>query len=448
MLDIDAGRGAIQCDGVSRRNFLRLGALSVLGLSLPDMLRLEQAQAATDTANRLAKKTRAKNVLLIYLGGGLTHHDTFDPKPDAPQEIRGKYDTISTGIAGVRFSRMMPEMAKITDIYALCRSQVTGSDHHETAAQWMLTGNYGVMQGGDYPSIGSIVTHETTPLNTLPPYVAVPKNHSFTWELGKAAWLGERYESFKSGNVGDMNWKVPNLSLLADVPQDRLTRRENMLNAIDNLARKVEGSDQLSSMDTFYQRATQMILSSEARQAFDLTKEDPKTLEEYGKDFWGRQALLSRRLIEANVRFVLLGQGGWDAHAKIFESCDNSLPRFDKSIATLLKDMKQRGLLEDTLVAMYGDFGRTSKINKDAGRDHWGNAGVMIFAGAGVRGGQVIGATDERGEYVTERPVRPPEVAATIYSALGIDYSKVLYTPQSRPVAILPECEPIHELWK
>ena len=145
---------------------------------------------------------------------------------------------------------------------------------------------------------------------------------------------------------------------------------------------------------------------------------------------------------------MLLGQGGWDAHSKIFESCDNSLPRFDKSIATLLKDMKQRGLLEDTLVAMYGDFGRTSKINKDAGRDHWGNAGVMLFAGAGVRGGQVIGTTDERGEYVTERPVRPPEVAATIYSALGIDYTKTLVTPQGRPVPILPECEPIAELWK
>ena len=205
-----------------RRDFLRLGALSVLGLTLPDLLRLEAAQAA----GRIATKNRAKNVLLIYLGGGITHHDTFDPKPEAPQEIRGKYGVIPTSIAGVKFSSMMPQMAKLTDTFALCRSQVTGSDHHETAAQWMLTGNYGVMQGGDYPSIGAIVTHETQPLNTLPPYVAIPKNHSFTWELGKAAFLGERYESFKSGNCGDANWKVPNLSLLADVPQDQLNRRE------------------------------------------------------------------------------------------------------------------------------------------------------------------------------------------------------------------------------
>ncbi len=443
MLDIDSGNGRTLCSGATRRDFVRLGALSVLGLTLPDFLRMEAAQAA----ERIAQKNRAKNVLLIYLGGGLTHHDTFDPKPEAPQEIRGKYSVIPTTIAGVKFSSMMPEMAKLTNTFALCRSQVTGSDHHETAAQWMLTGNYGVMQGGDYPSIGSIVTHETQPLNTLPPYVAIPKNHSFTWELGKAAWLGERFESFKSGNCGDANWKVPNLSLLADVPQERLNRREGMLKAIDNLAKRVEASDQLSSMDTFYQRAAQMILSSEARQAFDLSKEPDKVREAYGRDMWGNQALLARRMIEANVRFVLLCQGGWDMHSKIFEDCDKNLPKFDRSIAALLRDMKGRGLLEDTLVAMYGEFGRTSKINKDNGRDHWGNAGVMIFAGAGVRGGQVIGTTDERGEYVTDRPIRPPEVAATIYSALGIDYQKLLYTPQNRPVPILPECEPIKELW-
>jgi uncharacterized protein (DUF1501 family) len=232
------------------------------------------------------------------------------------------------------------------------------------------------------------------------------------------------------------------------VPAERLTRRQSMLKAIDSLARRVEASDQVGSMDTFYQRATQMILSSEARQAFDLSKESDKTRELYGKDDrWGAQALLARRLIEANTRFVFLSFSAWDHHSNIFPACDKMLPNFDRAVAALLTDMKQRGLLEDTLVAMYGEFGRTSKINKDNGRDHWGNAGVMIFAGAGVKGGQVIGQTDERGEYVLERPIRPPEVAATIYHALGIDYAKVLHTPQGRPVPILPDCEPIHELW-
>jgi len=444
MLDVTAGKSQTLCDGLTRRHFVRLGALSVLGLSLPEMLCAEAAHAA----GKVASKAKAKNVLLIYLGGGLTHHDTFDPKPDAPQEIRGKYGTIPTTLPGIRFSDQMPEMAKLTHLFALCRGQVTGSDHHETAAQWMLTGNYGNMQGGDYPSIGSIIAHETRTANALPPHVAIPRNHSFTWELGKAAWLGERYESFKSGDPSNNDWKVPNLALLPDVPRERLNRRQGMLKAIDHLAKTIDGSDAVRSMDSFYQRATQMIVSTEARQAFDLSKESDKTREMYGKnDRWGAQALLARRLIEADVRFVLLSYSAWDHHANIFPACDKALPGFDKAVAALLRDMSERGLLKDTLVAMYGDFGRTSKINKDNGRDHWGNAGVMLFAGAGVRGGQVIGETDERGEYVLERPIRPPEVAATIYHALGIDYEKALYTPQGRPVPILPECEPIRELW-
>lgn len=443
MLDVNAGKERILCDGLSRRQFVRVGALSVLGLTLPQLLHMEAADAAAN----VAKKAKAKNVLVIYLGGGLTHHDTFDPKPDASLEIRGKYGVIPTSVAGVKFSERMPELAKCLNLFALCRSQVTGSDHHETAAQWMLTGNYGVAQGGDYPGMASIVSHELPALNALPPSVAIPRNMSFTWELGKAAWLGERYESFKTGNPAEGGWKVPNLSLLADVPPDRLSRRQSMLKAVDGLARRLDSSDQIGAMDTFYQKATQMILSPSARQAFDLSKESDKLRDEYGRDEWGAQALLARRLLEADVRFALVSYNAWDMHSNIFDACDKTLPKFDKAIAALLRDMNQRGMLKDTLVAMYGDFGRTSKVNKDNGRDHWGNAGVMLFAGAGIRGGQVVGATDERGEYVTDRPIRPAEVAATIYHALGINYEKALVTPQGRPVRILPDVEPVRELW-
>jgi hypothetical protein len=305
-----------------------------------------------------------------------------------------------------------------------------------------------VMQGGDYPAIGAVVAHETKPLNTLPPYVAVPRNHSFTWELGKAAWLGEQYESFKTGDPAQKDWKVTNLALQPDVNLERLNRRKSLLQSVDTLVKRVEGNPELASMDGFTQKAAQMVLSSEARRAYDLSQESAKTKEAYGTtDRWGMQALLARRLIEAGTRFVFLQYSAWDHHSNIYEACDKMLRPFDQAVAALLKDMKQRGLLDETLVAMYGDFGRTSKINKDKGRDHWGNAGVMVFAGAGVRGGQVIGTTDERGEYVLDRPVRPPEVAATLYSALGIDYTKELMTPSGRPVRILPDCEPIQELW-
>lgn len=434
------GKGNRACDGVTRRDFLRVGALSTAGLTLADVLRAEAALGGS--------KARAKNVLVIYMGGGITHHDTFDPKPEAPQEIRGKYGVIPTRIAGVRFTDQMPQLAQSTDLFALVRSQVSGSDHHETSSQWMLTGNYGTAQGGDFPSIGSVAAHELKPLNTLPHYVAIPRNPSFTWELGKAAWLGEQFESFKCGDPSQPGWKVTNLGLQKDVNTDRLGRRKSLLEAVDGLARKVEGSDSLRAMDSFYQRAAQMVLSEEARTAFDLGKESDRTKELYGtKERFGMQALLARRLVEANVRFVMLNLGGWDHHAKIFESCDRVLKPLDQAIAALLKDMQDRGLLKETLVAFYGDFGRTSKINKDAGRDHWANAGSILFAGAGVRGGQVIGKTDEKGEYVLDRPVRPHEVAATIYHALGVDYHKELLTPAARPVRILSDAQPVHELF-
>jgi hypothetical protein len=444
MLTLLNGTASSQCDGLTRRDLLRVGGLAAVGLSLPELLRAE-AQAAALGGSAAA---RAKNVLVVYLGGGITHHDTFDPKPEAPEEIRGKYGLLPTKVSGIKYSDQMPALAQCNNLYSLIRSQVSGSDHHETSTQWMLTGNYGTAQGGDFPSIGAVVSHQKKPLNTLPPYVAIPRNPSFTWELGKAAWLGEQFESFKAGDPSQGNWKVTNLSLQSDVNLDRLGRRRGLLDAVDSLAKKIDGSQDLKSMDSFYQRAAQMVLSEEARTAFDLGKETDATKDRYGrKERFGMQALLARRLIESNVRFVMLNLGGWDHHAKIFESCDRMLRPFDQAMAALLTDMQDRGLLKETLVAIYGDFGRTSKVNKDAGRDHWAHAGSMIFAGAGIRGGHVLGATDDKGEYVTERPVRPAEVAATIYQALGVNYEADLPTPSGRPVRILPDTAPVRELW-
>jgi uncharacterized protein (DUF1501 family) len=440
MLTLYGRKNRTSCDGWSRRDFLRVGKLSPVGLALPDLLRMQSVQA------REPRRAAAKNVLLIYLAGGQSHLDTFDPKPEAPAEIRGKFGVIPTKTPGVRYSDQLPMLAACSDLYALVRSQVSGSDHHETAAQWMLTGNYGSPHGGDFPAIGAVVNRELAPLNPLPPYVAIPNNPSFAWELGGAAWLGEQYESFKTGDPASAHWKAPSVALHQGVQVERQSRRQSLLDTVDALARRVESSPE--TLDHVYERAVETVLSPQARDAFDLSKESDRTREAYGKaTHFGAQALLARRLIESEVRFVTLSLGGWDHHAHLFRTCDEMLRPWDQAVAALLRDMGDRGLLDETLVAVYGDFGRTARINRDGGRDHWPNAGCMLFAGAGIPGGQVIGKTDARGEYVVDRPVRPPEVAATIYHALGIDHRRALLTPDNRSVRLLPDTDPIHELF-
>jgi uncharacterized protein (DUF1501 family) len=295
--------------------------------------------------------------------------------------------------------------------------------------------------------MGAIVAHETGFAGQVPPYVAVPKNPAFTWELGKSAWLGGRYESFKAGDPNAKEFKVRDLSMAQAMKPAQLERRKNLLAAVDSLSRHVEGNDQIATYDEFQRKAAEMILSPKAQSAFDIEKESEKSREAYGRSEFGQSCLLARRLVESGVRFVTVNSGGWDHHAKIFESLDKKLPMFDQGFSALIQDMEESGLLQDTLVVCMGEFGRTPKLNKDAGRDHWGHAGVLLFAGAGVRGGQVIGATDKTGSYVTDRPVRPADVCYTVYEALGIDPRKMLVTPEGRPTHILDDGELIQELY-
>jgi Protein of unknown function (DUF1501) len=442
MLDIFLGsRDHSRCDGVSRRDFLRIGALTTLGLSLPGFLH-QQANAATESKH----KTRAKSVLLVYLGGGLSHHDSFDLKPDAPEEIRGKYKPIDSNVPGVRVGELLPHMAKTMDKVALIRSGAHNNDHHETATNWALSGRFG-SAFGDYPAIGAVVAHETGFRGQLPPYVAVPRNPSFTWELGKSAFLGGRYESFKTGDPNAADFKVQDLSPLETLTAKSSERRQNLLQAVDTLAKKVQGNDQIETYDEFHQRAAAMILSTEARGAFAVDRENDKLRDRYGRNTFGQSALLARRLVERGVRFVTVNYGGWDHHAKIWDGLGKKLPEFDQGFSALLDDMHARGLLADTLVVCYGEFGRTPKLNKDTGRDHWGPAASLLFAGAGVRPGQVIGATDKQGAYVTRRPVAPADVACTIYESLGIDPRKQLVAPDGRPIEILDAGENVKELF-
>lgn len=424
------------CNGTSRRDFLRIGALAPLGLSLPQLL----------AADAPGKSSRAKSVILVYLGGGISHHDTFDMKPDAVEQIRGKYGSISTSVPGLNICELLPKTARIMNKVTLVRSGTHENDHHETASNWVLSGRFGT-PFGDHPAIGAIVAHETGFSGAVPPYVAVPKNPSFTWELGKSVWLGGRCESFKAGNPNEANYRVRDLSAPAGLTPQTVERRKSLLAAVDHLADKVKGNDQIATYDEFSRKAAEMVLSPQAQAAFAIDREDAKMRDEYGRSEFGQSALLARRLVENGVRFVTVNYGGWDHHGEIFKGLDKKLPEFDQGYSALIRDLDQRGLLKDTLVLAMGEFGRTPKINDKAGRDHWGRAGSMLWAGAGVAQGKVIGATDKNGAFVTDRPVRPADVAWTVYDALGIDPAKDLHTPEGRPVTILAEGAPVTELY-
>jgi len=438
MLDIILGkRSTRRCDGTSRRDFLRVGALGTFGITLPSLLHAETT----------APKAKGKrSVILVYLGGGLSHHDSFDPKPEATEEVRGKYQTIATSVAGLQVSEMLPRMARIMDRVALVRSGAHNNDHHETATNWALSGRFG-SAFGDYPAMGAVAAHELGFTGTLPPYVSVPRNPSFTWELGKSAYLGGRYESFKAGDPNEASYKVQDVTPAEPLTARRSERRKNLLDAVDGLAQRVQGNDQIATYDEFAQRATALILSDDARNAFAIERETDKLRERYGRTTFGQSCLLSRRLIERGVRFVTVNFGGWDHHAKIWDGLGGKLPDFDRGLSALIEDLDERGLLDSTLVLAFGEFGRTPKINKDVGRDHWGPAASLVLAGAGIKRGLVLGATDKQGAYVTRRPVAPADVACTVYEVLGIDPRKMLQAPDGRPQEILDKGEPVRELF-
>ena len=423
----------------NRRDFLRVGAVAPMGLSLSSYLRAESAGA-------ISKNRRAKSVILVYLGGGLSHHDSFDLKPAAVEDIRGKYQPISTNVSGLQIGELLPKMSQSMDKVCLVRSGAHNNDHHETATNWVMSGRFG-SAFGDWPAMGAVVAHESGFPGTLPPYVAIPRNPSFTWELGKSAYLGGRYESFKAGDPNEANYKVRDVVRAEPLPEARVQRRQSLLSTVDNLSRTIEGNDQLSAYDQFQRRAAEMVLSGEARDAFAIEKETNELRDKYGRTTFGQSCLLARRLVERGVMFVTVSFGGWDHHAKIWPGLESKLPDFDRGFSSLIGDMHERGLLNDTMVVMMGEFGRTPKINKDLGRDHWAPAASMLFTGAGVVTGKVIGATDKDGAQVTESPVAPADVAYTILSSLGIDPHNQLKTPDGRPVEILDQGKLIEALY-
>ena len=415
----------------SRREFLYVGMLGGLGLSLPGFLQ-QQAQAAQKFYE--TKEGQAKGIIHIFLPGGMAHQESFDPKPYAPAEYRGPFGAIDTKLPGIQFGEKLPNLAKIADKMTIIRSMSHGEAAHERGTHNMFTG-YRPSPAVDYPSIGSVISHELGSKNNLPPYVCVPNVPN---EFANSGYLSSAYGPFALGsNPEQGNFQVRDLNLPGDVSEKRFARRRSLLETVDHHFRTMEESDALDSMDAFYQHAYKLISSEKAREAFNLKAEDEKTKEAYGKTAAGQRMLLARRLIEAGTRFVSLTAGGWDHHDNIKAGIERELPPVDKAIAALINDLEQRGMLDSTLVMVTSEFGRTPKINPTGGRDHWPRVFSTMLAGGGVKKGYVHGSSDALGGEVDTDGVTVADLATTIYKQIGITADKELMAPGNRPIEIV-----------
>ncbi len=439
---IDLVTGATRtCDGVDRRDFIRVGALTAFGVGLPAVLRSEAA--AKSAALTGASSRQPINCILLWMGGGPSHIDSFDPKPDAPAEIRGEFGSIPTTEPGVHFTELLPRLARRLDRFSVLRSVTSPENGHERATHYLLSG-YPFTPAVEYPAYGSVVTREHGGRNEMPPYVLLG-SHPFGY--GGAGYMGDRYNPFTiKDDPSRSSFRVRDVSLPNGFSIDRVERRRSILQEIDAFQRQVEAAE-VRTMESFYEKAYALVSSPRAKRAFDLDLESPRVRDRYGHSRLGQSCLLARRLVESGVRFVTINSGGWDTHQNNFKSLASRLPEVDVAYSALLDDLLARGLLDTTLVVWMGEFGRTPKVNPSAGRDHWGRAMVVTMGGGGVRCGQVIGKTNERAEEPVDRPIRVEDVAATIYRALGVDFAKEYITPQNRPVRINYDGEAVGELF-
>ncbi len=440
------GNSSRFCDGVSRRNFLRIGALGLGGLALPQLLQAE---------NQSGIKRSHKAVIMIFLPGGPSHQDMFDLKVDAPSEVRGEFKPISTKVPGIQICEHLPRMASMMDKLAIIRSMVGASGDHD--AFQCLTGRTLQNQPpGGWPSLGSVLSKLEGSVNPLvPPFVGLsPKMGEMRWaRTGEPGFLGVGHAPFqpnKGGGKDDM--------VLNGVTLDRLADRKNLLARFDRFRRDVDASGMMEGLDAFNEQAFGILTSSRLVEALDLEREDPKVRAMYGKgdsrnrDDGGpklmEHMLVARRLVEAGARCVTLAFSRWDHHGDNFGALRQDLPLLDQGVTALVQDLHQRGLDKDVSVIVWGEFGRTPNINKDGGRDHWPRVSCAMVAGGGMRTGQVIGATDRLGGEATDRPVQFGEVFATLYHNLGIDVNKVtLHDLSGRPQYLVDNGEqPMKEL--
>lgn len=427
-----------RCPGspLNRRMFLHVGAVGALGLTLDQYLRLQAAEPAT-------KKPKAEACIHIFLPGGSAHQETWDPKPNAPVEYRGPMGVVKTKIEGEVFNECLVKTAAIADLITVCRAMSHGEAAHERGTHNMFTG-YRPSPALQYPSLGSVVSHELGVRNNLPPYVAIP---TMPAQEAGSGYLSSAYAPFSLGSdPANPGFRVQDLALPNGVTPERFTTRRTMLDAVNAHFAAKEKSDNLAAMDTFYQRAYGLIASEKAREAFDINKEDAKLRDTYGRNPAGQRMLMARRLIEAGVRFVTLTYGGWDMHSNIAPGIRGQLPAFDQAFATLITDLKDRGLLDSTLVMVSSEFGRTPKINGTAGRDHWPKVFSVVLAGGGIKKGFIYGRSDATASEPDEDALSVEDLAHTVYHCLGIDADKKLMSPGDRPIDIVREGQTRKEL--
>jgi hypothetical protein len=414
----------------SRRGFLTVGACG-FGLTLGDFFRMK-ARADQKSYGTLA--ARADSVIHIYLPGGIAHQETFDPKPFAPVEYRGEMGTVPTKIEGEVFSETLPKTAQVADKLTIIRSMTHGEAAHERGTHNMFTG-YRPSPALLYPSMGSVVSHEFGPRNNLPPYVCVP---SMPTTYAGTGYLSSSFSPFSLGSdPASGKFRVQDLNLPEGIDDSRFATRKHVLEAVNEHFAKKEKADGLTAMDSFYDRAYSLISSPKAREAFNINAEPAPLRDEYGRNAAGQRMLMARRLVEAGVRFVSLSYGSWDLHANIAGNMRAQMPAFDQAYSTLIRDLDRRGLLDRTLVMVSSEFGRTPKINKDAGRDHWPKVFSVALAGGGVKKGFVFGASNATATEPERDPIGPEDLATTVYNQLGIIADKELMAPGNRPIEIV-----------
>jgi uncharacterized protein (DUF1501 family) len=434
MLNLWSSRTRRDCDGANRRDFLKVGALGMSGLMLPDLLRARAAAAAA------GHTTRNTSVVWLWLGGGPTHVETFDPKMSAPAEFRSTVGAVQTNVAGIELGGVFPKMARVADKMAYVRSFAHRNSGHGGGTHWVMTG-YNFVQadnggGQSHPGMGAILSRHRGANNAstgLPTYVRM------NGILGDGpSWLGSAYSPFDTAGNARQNMEMR-------VSMDNLQQRRLMLDSFDSINRDVDSTGILQGLDSFEAQAFDL-LTSRAREVFDVNREDPRTRDMYGSNNLAQQLLMARRLCEAGVGFVTINFGGWDMHGQIAQSMNRQGPIVDHAVSAFVQDVHQRGLQDDILLVITGEFGRTPRVNNNAGRDHWAPLSTLALAGGGLRMGQVVGESSAKAEYPKSRTISPQDLMATVFHVLGIPQDLHYNSPQGRPTAMLDGGRPIAEL--